>query len=488
MSRLFVLAMFIMPVDMAYCQTSLFEQMTRQLDAASLPLVNLIVDTGRLNNRNYMDGVIEIADYKRRTDPGSLSVRYRCKIRYRGSSALRYGKKSFAVKLTDENGGDLDACILGIREENSWILDAMAIDRIRMRNRVCFDLWNQMSRTPYDTKYDGRNGTAGEFVEVFVNGEYHGLYCLTDKVDRKLLGLKKAKEGNDGSVDVRGLLYKGISWESASDLLSYEEAGTDTVSWNAWELTYPDDYPSADTWQPLMDLIDFCSEKTDDRTFQEEWETHFHKGNLVDYMVFTLALNVRDNGYKNMYLSCRNIEDGQQFLITPWDMDASLGGNWNGERLDGTSHLNRYDGIGPYNRLHKENIDDFTGSLRETWGRYGGSVFSPANVERILDGYARRFMQSGAWQREYEKWNGNPVPLEASPETELAYVKEWYRKNHAHLSWSLGVSTGIGHIAAEVADKETQLYTIDGRKIDSSGNSRQPKGFYIMRGKVHLGL
>lgn len=118
MLRLFVLAMFIMPVDMAYCQTSLFEQMTRQLDASSQPLVNLVVDTGRLDNRNYRDGVIEIADYKRRTDPDSLSVRYRCKIRYRGSSALRYGKKSFAVKLTDENGGDLDACILGIREEN----------------------------------------------------------------------------------------------------------------------------------------------------------------------------------------------------------------------------------------------------------------------------------------------------------------------------------------------------------------------------------
>lgn len=144
-----------------------------------------------------------------------------------------------------------------------------------------------------------------------------------------------------------------------------------------------------------------------------------------------------------MYLSCKNIEDGHQFLITPWDMDASLGGNWNGDRAEGTSHLNRFQGIGPYNRLYKENVDDFTGSLRATWSKYGESVFSPSNVERILDGYAELFQKSGAWKREYKKWNGNPVPLEASPETELSYVKDWYKKNHAHLSRSLGVTIGI---------------------------------------------
>lgn len=100
---------------------------------------------------------------------------------------MAYDKKSLAVRLVDGRGDDLDANVLGIREENSWILDAMAIDRIRMRNRICFDIWNSMSSTPYDTGYDNRNGTDGVFVELFLNGEYWGLYCLSDKVDRKLL-------------------------------------------------------------------------------------------------------------------------------------------------------------------------------------------------------------------------------------------------------------------------------------------------------------
>ena len=52
----------------------------------------------------------------------------------------------------------------------------MAIDRVRMRNRLNFDVWNAMSKTPYATDYDQRNGTQGVFVELFINGQYHGLY------------------------------------------------------------------------------------------------------------------------------------------------------------------------------------------------------------------------------------------------------------------------------------------------------------------------
>ena len=132
--------------------------------------------------------------------------------RYRGATAMGKSKKAYAIKLRDEAGNSVDRSFFGLRNDNNWILDAMAIDRIRMRNRVNFDTWNAMSRTPYDTKYDGRNGTLGFFVEVFVNGEYHGLYCMTDKVNRKLLGVDKAKEDADGKPIINGVMYKCAEW------------------------------------------------------------------------------------------------------------------------------------------------------------------------------------------------------------------------------------------------------------------------------------
>ena len=190
-------------------QGNQYELMKKELDEKSLPLVNLVVDIGKVNKITYVAGEIEIADYQRRTDSAAQTVRFHCKYKIRGKTASTFDKKSFAVKIYDELGEDLDANIFGIRKENNWILDAMAVDRTRMRNRVCFDVWNDMSRTPYDTKFDNRNGSIGVFVEVFINGDYHGLYCLSDKIDRKLLGLKKAQVSDDGEVAIRGLLYKG---------------------------------------------------------------------------------------------------------------------------------------------------------------------------------------------------------------------------------------------------------------------------------------
>lgn len=227
---LFFLSAFFMPL---FSQTS-WETAVKEATDSSLPLVHLEVDVAQLSKESYTPGRITIFDPERRTE-GRLSSSFCCKVRYRGATSLRYEKKSFAVKLLDENGENLDANVLGIRNENDWILDAMAIDRIRMRNRVCFDLWNEMNRTPYPTDYDNRNGTAGEFVEVFLNGEYHGLFCLSDKIDRKLLGLKKARVNDDGTIYIRGVLYKGNTWSNATQLWGYD-AGAPTTG-DTWEST-----------------------------------------------------------------------------------------------------------------------------------------------------------------------------------------------------------------------------------------------------------
>ena len=139
---------------------SQWETAISEYNEYSLPLVNVEVDVSRLSKENYIPGHITIVDAEMRTE-GRLMASFDCKLRYRGASSLKYEKKSFAIKLLDSDGEDLDANVFGIRKENDWILDAMAIDRIRMRNRVCFDIWNEISKTPYKTDFDNRNGTLG---------------------------------------------------------------------------------------------------------------------------------------------------------------------------------------------------------------------------------------------------------------------------------------------------------------------------------------
>lgn len=478
----YIILLFFLNCMLVSAQESQYEIMKMLLNENSLPLVNMTVDYKTINRFDYVPGEIEITDYLCRTDSSTSTVKFHCKYRIRGVSSTYYKKKSFAVKLYDEFDKDLDANVFGIREENSWILDALSCDRTRMRNRICFDIWNDFSKTPYNTKYDNRNGTKGVFVELFINGVYNGIYCFTDKIDRKLLGLKKAKVDSDNKVSIHGLLYKGNNWESGSDLLSYKSVqNTNSDTWNAWELQYPDDYPSIDTWQPLMDLIDFCSDVTSDLSFDRDYREWFYTENLVDYVVFTLALNVRDNAYKNTFLSVVDINQGHKYMISPWDMDTSFGGGWRGEYKEKLADINRYNQIAPFNRLIVQNMSGFVDKIITKWKNYYQTLFSIESVSQRLDNYAEQFISSGAWEREYARWNDQPLPLKEDLTEEIAYVKDWYAKNYSNLCAQFGVEipSGIVNIPSETHSNNA-IYTLDSRRVNESTLS---KGIYIVNGK-----
>lgn len=121
-------------------------------------------------------------------------------IKVRGASASTYPKKAYSVELQDESGEETDASLLNLREDGDWILDAMYIDHARMRNRLCTDIWNSFNSVPHKEKEpEAINGTRGYFVEVILNQKYNGLYCFTEKVDRKQLKLKKIRRQLSGA-------------------------------------------------------------------------------------------------------------------------------------------------------------------------------------------------------------------------------------------------------------------------------------------------
>lgn len=458
-----------------------FERIKQQSTESSIPLVNITVDTSAVTKADYTQGVMEIFDLQARTG-GNTTVKMNCKVKYRGSSSLQYEKKSFAIKTLDDNLQKADVSIFGIRPDDSWILDAMAIDRIRMRNRLCFDLWNEISRTPYSTDYGNRNGTEGVFVEVFLNGAYHGLYCMTDKINRKLLDLKKAKENEDGSVTVKGILYKGYSWCKATSLWGYDSTQSfDSEVWNGWELQYPDDYPSADTWQPLMDFIDMF--QLSDDSFAAVYDKHIYTDNLIDYAILIMATNYGDCMMKNTFLSVPNIAKSTKFLVTPWDMDMSLGGYYNGEYYDVLAEYSTLEDSKLFGALLRRNIDGFKDNLNARWKELCDTVFSPESVNRRIDDYSELFTESGAWQREYEKWNGNPVDLREDIASEADYVKGWYQRNYQNVCGIFGMEAGIQNVpTGGNRIGTTSIYTLDGRKCDS----RPRRGIVIENGRKVL--
>ncbi len=442
-----------------------FERACANLTGVSLPQVNLTLDVDSMTKEVPIAGRIDIADPQCRTTGDTLAS-FDCRLHWRGATSLKYNKKSIAVKIVDSLGEERDVNMLGIREKENWILDAMAIDRMRMRNRVLFDLWNELPGTPWETDYNRRNGTLGHFVEVYFNGDYQGLYCLTDKIDRKLLDLKKAKVDTLGNVTVRGLMYKCVDHSRASYLNSYNaEAPVDTTEWNSWELKLPEDYPSLATWQPLMDIIDTCRYLEPAR-LKERYQDFFYRDNLIDYMLFVLAFRLTDNSLKNTYLSVPDITKDKRFIITPWDLDSSMGNTWEGNREDEVTDMKFLYAVLLYYKLYYFD-PDFKQAFKDRWRELRLTTFSHENLEAKLHTYAGRLMGSGAWERERAKWNNDPVPMLDDVRDEVAIVSEWYGRNIVRMNEML--VTPWDNLAITIPAFEHGVVTAD-REVGAEGD------------------
>lgn len=100
-----------------------FANMVATMTSKSLPLVNIEAVTGSVNSTSYEAGSITLSEYK---DGTVETTTYSCQLKYRGNYALNLPKKSFNIKLVDDEGEKLDANLLGLRTDNTWILDAWA--------------------------------------------------------------------------------------------------------------------------------------------------------------------------------------------------------------------------------------------------------------------------------------------------------------------------------------------------------------------------
>ena len=465
-------------------QTPSFNTMKNMIGENSLPIVNLIVEIEKVTKPEYTQAKIEIVDPLKRTD-GNIESTFNCKVKYRGASSLAYNKKSFNVKLLNDKGKSQNATILGIRKDDAWILDAMAINRLRMRNRVNFDIWNSMSSTLYPTDTNNRNGTKGYFVELFINGEYHGLYCMSDKVNRKLLGIKKTDDKDKDNIKIKGVMYKCESWGDAAHLNGYNEESMDGEMWNNWSLDYPDDYPCAESYMPLKEFIDYCASSSDD-DFTEGINKQFYLQNFIDYHVFILARGLRDCNMKNSFLSIVDKNERKCMMLTPWDLDCSLGGNWDGQYYNYLAENNNIMDTSIFGRLWNNNIVDYRNNVATRWRKLcADGILTKAKFNSRIDSYVEALTISGAWEREYSKWNDNPVVLKKDLKEEADYVKDWYSRNYDNLYNSVFKDLGTSNIVNMSTNKDkttnmndNTLYNIMGQKVGTNY-----RGIVINKGK-----
>ena len=467
----------------------------------SLPVVKMY---GTFSN-TYSEGNIIVSEANG-LKPEMLNM----KAKWRGgiTNGNDKHKRNYHVKLIDSNGQKTDRSFFGLRSDNSWILESCQVDMSRIRNRVFTDMWNDYATPPYyaDAEPKARTGTRGKFVELILNEEYRGIYCMTEFIDRKQMKLLKYDEETQTQ---HGQLWKSKDWSYAVFMghnpNSTSYPGTSPTNFNQWSeawdqyyVKYPDyDDVSPTNWQTLYDAVNFvCTATVLD--FRNHIAEYFDIPLLTDYYILMETILSTDNHGKNMFFAVYDKQTDKRITFAVWDMDATAGQrwsdayyHWNGMRpeQDYTQYIinNEHGDYNLFRRMKSANPDNFNMNVRL---RYRDLRQNHLNTESILNRfrtYLNEFKTSGAAQREYNKWNGDTDinRLSLNFDTEMEYIEDWITRRMNYLDNTrfkiaelplLGIET-IYNDEFEDATAD-ECYDLLGRKVSNPQN-----GIYICGGK-----
>jgi hypothetical protein len=376
------------------------EGKTYQLYFTKLPLLH-IQSSKKIVDEPKVKGNLQIIAYNEPPFESEIG------IEIRGGSSQSFDKKSYGFELLESDSDETrKASLLGLRSDDDWILDAMYIDPYRMRNLISHQLWQDLYMLPYQEKEeDAKAAIDGKHVEVFKNGKYIGVYTLLEKVDRKLLQLKKPKSA------IRGELYKGVAWglPLLEEIKNYDNSSR---FWGGFEFIYPkEDFPT--DWGNLHDLVQFIVQSPDE-TFQNEIGERWELQNAIDYFIFLNLLRAWDNRGKNIYIT--RYQQDSPYFYTPWDCDATWGLFWDGNNDPTISGI--LDN-GLFKRLISLNAQNFNVHLKNRWQTLRQGLLSEQQLMARFEHNFNQLQSNGVYEREKNRWQLDNTP------NDLNYINNW---------------------------------------------------------------
>lgn len=351
-----------------------------------MPIMNIKLQSkDRPDAEIGVEGALDIIDPYRFED----SIKnIPCTYSLRGASARGYEKSSY--KLTLNNRKKIS--LLGMREDDDWILNALYDDSGLIHNKLSFTVWREIAKNN-NVKND--EGTTQEYAELFIDDEYLGVYGLTERIDAKELSLRD-----------KDVLYKCRSTRIPEEH-NYSNEMTDGMD-PIFLLKYPKEYSDED-WNPLKEWVNlFCK---DEIVSYQEGIQLLNMENAIDYNLFCLLICGSDNMRKNIYFIGEYQEDGTfSFKKVPWDLNATWGNPW---IEDSKCNFSKYDpGAIEEVDVWCTDIDilyyydevEVSSILLERWQELRKTVLTREHLYEILDEQFGYLHLSGAYQRNYERW------------------------------------------------------------------------------------
>ena len=380
------------------------------------------------------------------------------RVRWAGSSTAGTDrmKHNFHLKFYNPDGSKRDMSFFGLRSDFHWRLDAGQVDFARVRNRVSKDIWSEFAHQPYyaaDEPKEVHNYVRGDFVEVFLNDEYMGIYSLNEHMDRQQLKLKKYDYDNN---EFHGGLWKPMSWSYATIFWSLPSVNANLKNWDQFYVKYPNiDDVKPTNYQTLYNAINFVLNSST-ATFCDSAKYYFDIPVFRDYYLYMLLLQGPDNIGKNMYYACYDAAADKRLTLAIWDNDCTQGQYWSNA---GSNYHNaqvgpevdfRSEGLGNHNLLNRlwSNDASFHGLATERYWELRGTTFNPDSIIARYKAYFDEMKSTGADQREITRWShgSDLAGRELNFDTELEYLRDWWTRHIAYLDEHVFIPYPMGDV------------------------------------------
>lgn len=353
---------------------------------------------------NYTSVTMSLYDNSADFDDASRLIETPAKIHTRGGTTIGFPQKSYRLSLL-ENGEDHSSKakknLLGLREDDDWILYSPYSDYEKIRTVFSMNLWHDMA---YDrNEWNAPNSNEYKYIELFINNRYHGLYALTYPIDNKQFDIHDEET-----------LFKKKDWSGTEFSLDLEP----TDSGDLWLPGYSLEDGSMEGFEQLHELYYEMAYSKDPNTIRSTCDMDDAIDLWLFYKLTQAVDNVYTNQVKNLYSATKLSDtgiDGYKLLLCPWDMDQTFGNRYvDGQGNHGiTSYFNSPDydlpiEWSPVYFLMECGDEDILTELQARYDELRNTVWSDDAIKASIAKYEDAIYNSGAYMRTMNRWgNGN---------------------------------------------------------------------------------
>jgi len=331
-------------------------------------------------------------------------------IEVRGQSSQMFPKKSYGVETRDSLGENLNVPLLGLPEENDWILYAPYTDKSLMRNVVTFEMGDKM----------GEYCTRNVYCELVINNDYKGIYVLQEKVkkDKNRVDIASLNPDEISGDDLTGgyiVSVDKIPWDFAYGHDGWLSAPEPSYP-NAMDITFQYYYPEPDVIASeqrkyIRDFISQAEAALIAPTFRDPskgYLRYLDAPSFIDFMLLCEISKEVDKYRYSTFFHKQNDSDGGKLFAGPaWDFDLGYGNvdYW----PPGVAYSGwLYEMVNPwdYSIMYwwKRMMEDpyFRDLVKTRWTKLRLDKLSDFSLDALIDSITS--LTEEARNRNYERW------------------------------------------------------------------------------------